>query len=132
MACHRVALQAILCAVTSQTAEHDPTDLLGADERALEGQQREIAVAIEKRDDLVWMLSGRRGRRSVRRSLREAGFNPASDVISSVLDRHHGQMCFNEGHRTQGLQMIWPIMRLLASGELPIESFRKLMQETDE
>jgi hypothetical protein len=97
-----------------------------------DGQQRKVAAAIEKRRDLVSKLSGRRGRREVRRELREAGFDVSSDAISTVLDRHHGQMCFNEGLRTKALQQIWPIMRVAASGELPFESFQKLMtEETD-
>lgn len=118
--------------MTAQTADYDPTDLIGREERDDQRRQRAIAVALETRGDLVWLLSGRRGRRKVRRLLQEAGFDVSRDEVSSVFDRHYGQMCLDEGKRAQGFQMIWPIMRLLASGELPRESFEKLMTETDE
>lgn len=121
-----------MAAVTTPAVDWDPTDFEGKEQRDREVLQRAIAVGLEERNDLVWLLSGRRGRRRVRRLLREANFRVESDLVSSVLDRHHGTMCFKEGHRTQALQMIWPIMRLLASGELPFESFKKLMTETDE
>jgi len=117
---------------TTPAVEPNPTDLLGREERDLESQQREIVADLEEREDLVWLLSGRRGRRKVRRLLSDAGFFTYSDKVTSVFDRHHGRMCFLEGHRTAALQMIWPIMRLLASRKLPPESFEKLMQETDE
>ena len=117
--------------MTAQAVEYDPTDLRGQEERSEELQRRAAAVDIERRKDLVWMLSGRRGRRELRRLLREAGFRMESDVVSTVLDRHYGVMCFQEGLRARGMQLIWPLMRLLASGELPYESFRQLMTETD-
>jgi len=68
----------------------------------------------------------------VRRELRAAGFNIDRDEVSTVFDRHHGQMCFNEGLRTSAMQMIWPLVRLLASGELPQESFQLLMSDEEE
>lgn len=77
------------------------------------------------------MLSGPKGRRDVRRQLREAGFHTRSDDAPVVLNRHHGEMCFSEGLRSRALQKIWPIMRMLASGELPLDHFNKLMTETD-
>ena len=116
----------------TQTLDYDPTDLDGLSERDLERRQQAIAAELEEREDLVWLLSGRRGRRKVRRQLREAGFDISRDAVNTVFDRHHGQMCFHEGLRVRGLQLVWPIMRLLASGELPIESFRLLMTESDE
>lgn len=110
--------------------EYDPTDLAGQAER--DAQRRQLAVAqdVRRRGDLVWLLSGRRGRRRVRRELREAGFDIRSDNVQTILDRHHGAMCFREGLRIHGVQLIWSLMRLLASGELPDESFKLLM--TDE
>lgn len=118
--------------MTTPAVDYDPTDLRGQEERADERKRRAIAAALEEREDIVWLLSGRRGRRKVRRLLAEAGFDVSRDTVRTVFDRHHGQMCFHEGLRTQGLQTVWPILRLLASGELPFESFRKLMTENDE
>lgn len=118
-------------AMATQT-EFDPTDLEGREARDEERRQRAISVALQKREDLIWLLSGRRGRRRVRRQLREAGFDISRDEVSTVFDPHHGRMCFHEGLRTLGLQLIWPIMRLVASGELPFDSFRDLMTEIDE
>lgn len=111
--------------------DYDPVDLDGREARDLERRQRNIATATAERADLVWMLSGRRGRRAVRRQLREAGFDVSRDGVQTVFDTHHGRMCFHEGLRTRALQLIWPIMRLVASGDLPLDSFRKLMTETD-
>ncbi len=112
--------------------DYDPTDLDSQVER--EDQRRQFAVGHElaRRRDLVWLLSGRRGRRKVRRELRDAGFHIDRDEVSTVFDRHHGQMCFNEGLRTSAMQLIWPLVRLLASGELPKESFQLLMTDEDE
>jgi hypothetical protein len=112
--------------------DYDPVDLAGQAEREDQRRQRVLARTLVQRRDLVWLLSGRRGRRTLRRELRAAGFDIAHDEVASVFDRHHGQMAFQEGLRFSALRLLWPIMRLLASGELPFESFRDLMIEEDE
>lgn len=102
------------------------------EQRELEERQRAIAASLQRREDLVWLLQGRRGRRKVRRQLSDAGFDVGSDVVQTSFDRHHGQMCFNEGLRLEALRLIWPLLRLAALGELPEESLQKLFTETDE
>jgi hypothetical protein len=110
--------------------EHDPTDLDGQQERADARREHAKVVADNSDDDIVWLLSGLRGRRCVRRQLRDAGVSLGQ--IGSSFHSNYGQMCFQEGLRVRGLQLFSSITRLLASGEIPLESFQLLMKESDE
>jgi hypothetical protein len=109
--------------------EIDPTDLDGARAREEERTLRAQAAAQNERGDLVWMLSGKRGRRDVRRRLRSSGV--FAGEVSSSFHSNYGQMCFNEGLRVRGLELLSKITQLLASGELPLEHYQLLMTETD-
>lgn len=111
------------------TPDFDPLDLEAAQQREEDARLRTRVAADNERDDLVWQLSGKRGRRIVRRQLREAGV--AAGAVQSSFHSNYGQMCFNEGLRVRGLELLSKITQLLASGELPLESFQLLMKETD-
>lgn len=115
----------------TQTRERDPTDLRALEEQEKEQEQAELVAAILRAQDFAWLLSTEQGRRTVRRQLALSGFDVHSDSIRTTFDRHHGEMCFNESNRLRGLHIIWPMMRALAEGELPFESFVRLMTETD-
>jgi len=112
------------------STEHDPFDLDAQAAREEDRRLRDSVAADNQKDDLVWMLSGRRGRRIVRRQLREAGAMPGS--ISSSFHSNYGQMCFNEGLRVKGLQLLSRLTQLLVHGEIPFENFQLLFMETDE
>ncbi len=112
--------------------EHDPTDPEGLAEREREHKRRIFVAASLQRDTLVWLLEGRKGRREVRRQLLEAGFDVFSDLVPTVFDRHYGEMCTRESFRAPGVQLIWTLMRMLATGELPRDPFVQLMTESDD
>jgi hypothetical protein len=110
--------------------DNDPTDLDAAQQRD-EDRRMRASVSLENENgDISWMLSGKRGRRIVRRQLREAGIT--AGAVSSSFHSNYGQMCFSEGLRVRGLQVLSKITQLLASGEIPFESFQLLMMEKDE
>lgn len=118
--------------MTATQTEHRPTFPEEGLAREAEQERREIAAALEKREDLIWKLSGPRGRRDLRRQLCEAGFYAWRDEVDSTFNRHHGEMCKAEAVRNEALQLIWPIMKLVASRDIPFDSFQKLMmKETD-
>jgi hypothetical protein len=112
------------------TGDHDPFDLDAQEAREEDRRLRERVAADNEKDDVVWMVSGRRGRRTLRRQLREAGALPGS--ISSSFHSNYGQMCFNEGLRVKGLQLLSKITQLLVHGEIPFEHYQLLFTETDE
>lgn len=115
---------------SSTQEDFDPTDIDGIERREVERRRRAEAASENSDRDIAWLLSGLRGRRIVRRQLREAGI--AGGSISSSFHSNYGQMCFNEGLRVKGLQLFSKITKLLASGEIPLEDFKLLMSETDE
>lgn len=84
--------------------EHDP---LNPDARAqAEADAKEkakLAVKAE-RDDLVWLMSGKRGRRIVQRQLERAG------VWRLSFNTNAMQMSFNEGMRNEGLALTAKLM----------------------
>lgn len=57
-----------------------------------------------ERDDLVWLMSGKRGRRVVYRQLERAG------VWRSSFNTDAMQMAFNEGMRNEGLALTAKLM----------------------
>lgn len=99
-------------------------------EREDEKQLRESVAATNARSDLVWLLSGKRGRRIVRQQLREAGVS-IGQTVSSSFQPNYGLMCFQGPQRDRALRLLADITALLASGELPQESVQLLMSETD-
>ena len=79
--------------------EHDPTDLVGqrdaAEARTATAKQHE---AIE-RDDLIWLMGTKRGRRIVARVLADGGPNRTSFSTNAL------QMAFSEGVRNYALKL---------------------------
>ncbi|QBF27163.1 hypothetical protein EXN22_16235 [Pseudomonas tructae] len=70
--------------------------------------REELARLAERQaeDDLKWLMASAIGRRIVWRLLGRAG------VFRSSFDQHAGVMSFNEGLRSQGLQLLADINRL--------------------
>lgn len=116
--------------MTDVTMEPNPVDLGGQAERAEKQRQYELARDFERRRHLAWSLSGPHGRRELRGALKEAGFSISSDTVRTHFDRHYGQMCFDEGLRTRAMQKIWPLLRGVSNGDIPLANLKLLM--TDE
>lgn len=84
--------------------EHDPFDRDGEDERTARVKERaDLASRIEK-EDLVWLMSGKRGRRIVKGILDRAG------VWRLSFNTNAMQMSFNEGMRNEGLALTAKLM----------------------
>ena len=85
--------------------DHDPTDLIGqrdaAEARAALVKQHEANA----RDDLIWLMSTKRGRRIVARLLSDGGPNRSSFSTNAI------QMAFNEGARNSALKLIADLTR---------------------
>lgn len=72
-------------------------------------QRREESLRLRERqhdNDMKWLMSSAIGRRVVWRLLERAR------VFGSTFDQHAGVMSFNEGSRSQGLQLLAEINRL--------------------
>lgn len=109
----------------------DPTDLDGQAARAAERDRKVMVAELMGHKDLIRLVTEDWGRRHLRRVLAGAKLHVWSDDVASQFSRHHGEMCANEILRTQALQILWPILRLLAAGAVPPDAFVKLMTETD-
>lgn len=85
-------------------AEHDPFDL-DAQQAAQQTNEDKAKLArrIEK-EDLLWLMSGKRGRRVVRRLMENAGVWRLSFNTNAL------QMAFNEGTRNEGLALTAKLM----------------------
>jgi len=80
-------------------AEHDPFDREAQEQAEAEAKERaKLAQRIEK-EDLIWLMSGKRGRRIARSFLERAG------VFRSSFNTNAMQMAFNEGTRNEGLAL---------------------------
>lgn len=100
--------------------KHDPLDMSAQEEaRAEAAEQAKQAARIEK-DDLVWLMSGKRGRRVVRKLLERAGVWRMSFHTNAL------QMAFNEGMRNEGLALTAKLMAYCP------ESYAKMMTENRE
>lgn len=104
-----------------------------------EAEQREIDEARELRksvastnskNDLAWLLSGKRGRRELRRQLREAGVIVGRSVSPSFRG-NYGEMCRGADARDQAARTLSGMLAALAFGEIPAESVQLLIAETD-
>lgn len=118
--------------MTVAGADIHPTDLEGR--QNLEDAQRrhETAVARQERADLAWLVSTPHGRRYLRRQLTECGFRFDTDLVSGLIpDGSHARMAFDEGMRIRGMQVLWPVLRMVAQGEIPFEHFVALMNGKD-
>ena len=85
-------------------ADHDPFDLNApGDAQAKAAEKAKHAMRVEK-EDLIWLMSGKRGRRVVQRQLERAG------VWRSSFNTNALQMAFNEGTRNEGLALVAKLM----------------------
>jgi len=75
----------------------DPLDVHAQIEAQEAAKQRARQLAREEADDIRWLMSGKRGRRIVRRILSRAG---ALDEFPSSFNTNAATMAFNEGRRT--------------------------------
>jgi len=85
-------------------SDHDPFDLtIQTDKRQTADEQARNAQRVE-RDDIIWLMSGKRGRRVAHRMLDRAGVWRLSFSTNAL------QMAFNEGMRNEGLALTAQIM----------------------
>lgn len=102
----------------------------------MEAVKQHLADVVQVRvDDAVWLASGPRGRRIIRRVLRDANIDiGAARIVTSfpVHSGNYGQMCFAEGARARALNILVELMRALATGELKLESWQLLVMERDD
>ena len=114
-------------------SEHDPYESpeAKATREAAQQHQRE-AVATAVSEDAVWLTSGPRGRRIIRRALRDAGIDIMAARIGSSFHANYGQMCFHEGTRARAFGLLVQLLRALATGEMKPESWQLLLMEKDD
>jgi len=118
--------------MAARTLERDPTNLAAQEEQRKERERQSLAVALNRRAHLTWLLEEPMGRRELRRQLSDASLDVACASVSDVTDRHHGQMCANVALRYRGEQLLWSILRLVTREERLLRPFCKLFTETDE
>lgn len=83
---------------------HDPFDLNSPeDARALAEEKARAVMRVEK-DDLLWLMRSKQGRRIAHRILDRAG------VFRSSFHTNALQMAFNEGTRNEGLAFLAKLM----------------------
>lgn len=79
---------------------HDPTDLAGQEaQRVKVDEEAKLARRIEK-EDTIWLMQSKRGRRIVYALLERAGVWRTSFNTNALV------MAFNEGMRNEGLAMV--------------------------
>jgi hypothetical protein len=113
--------------------QHDPFET--EEERQVRAETaaaKRAAAAEVVTDDVVWLASGPRGRRIIRRALREAGIDVMAARIGASFNPNYGQMCFYEGTRVRAFQLLVELMRALANGSLKLELWQLLMTERDD
>lgn len=110
--------------------DYDPTDPDALPERQRVRDQQAMLEAKERRDHLVWMLQGEKGRRELRRQLRETGFDVTVPYAPNFFDRHGGEMARRVGLCAPGLQLIWSLLLMVARGDAPFDQFQALFTET--
>lgn len=94
----------------------DPTDLAGLARAERVAEDKAAREARQERDDLVWLMSGPRGRRIVWRQIDRAGVLTGSSFSPDAMT-----MAFSEGVRN-------PAMRLLGL-VLPMDEFAVMVRE---
>ena len=113
-------------------SEHDPYENdLERNKRLEDAAAKRAATEQVATDDVVWLASGPRGRRIIRRALKEAGIDVMAARIGTSFDSNHGQLCFKEGTRTRAFGLLAQLMRALVTGELKLESWQLLFTEND-
>lgn len=100
--------------------KHDPLDTGAQDEAHMEAAEKAKQAARVDKDDLIWLMSGKRGRRVVRKMLERAG------VWRMSFNTNALQMAFNEGMRNEGLALTAKLMAYCP------DSYAKMMTENRE
>lgn len=80
--------------------EHDPIDTRAHQQAQAQRDDRARLTAKTEADDLVWLLSSKRGRRMAWRQLERAG------VFRLSFNTNAMQMAFAEGARNEGLRLL--------------------------
>ena len=80
--------------------QHDPFDTAGQDFAQEQSDERNRLAAQVEIDDLKWLMSNKRGRRFIHRSLDRAG------VWRSSFNTNALTMAFSEGQRNEGLRLL--------------------------
>lgn len=80
--------------------EYDPLNLAEADEEARLRQEKVAALARIEKDDTIWIMRTRQGRRLIYNYLAQAGVWRTSFHTNAL------QMAFNEGQRNIGLALL--------------------------
>jgi hypothetical protein len=79
---------------------HDPTDLAGRAQRETELRQALSVEEEQARGDLLWLMSGKRGRRFMHRILRDAGLDESSYSTNAMeMARQEGRKELARGFR---------------------------------
>lgn len=81
-------------------SQTDPLDLQGQERAQQDRLTRDQLAAKREREDLIWLMKGKQGRRIVWRLLADAG------VFNTSFNTNSMQMAFNEGRRNQGLKLL--------------------------
>lgn len=96
---------------------HDPTDIAGLqDAQDAAAKRTQDALRVEK-DDIVWLMNSRRGRRVVARLLGEGGPHRAT------FDTNALRMAFNEGARSNALRLLDKVTRYA------LEQYTQMLKE---
>lgn len=82
-------------------SDYNPTELPEEGEDSNDKAKR--AARLEK-DDLIWLMQNKRGRRIIHRLLTSAG------VYRLSFNTNAAQMAFNEGRRNEGLALTAKLM----------------------
>lgn len=96
---------------------HDPFDIQGQDDARKDAEDKARRAAVMEKDDLVWLMSNKRGRRVMYRLLERAG------VWRSSFHTNALQMAFNEGSRNEGLYLFAKL------AEACPESYSSMLEE---
>ena len=101
--------------------DHDPLDLHEQEDKRQAADDKSRSAQRTERDDILWLMSGKRGRRLVRRMLERAGVWRLSFSTNAL------QMAFNEGMRNEGLAFTAKIM-----AHCPAQYAEMLMENQDD
>lgn len=113
-------------------SDHDPyQDQIEVEEARGLAAIAEHNSALASLQDSCWLATGPRGRRILRAQLRDAGIDLGAAFIRSTFSPNTGHMCFAEGARAHGLNLLAKLVKALATGDLKLEHWKLLVTESD-
>lgn len=80
--------------------DHDPMDVNLQERTKAEAEKRGKAAQQTEADDVIWLMSNKRGRRIIWRQLESAGVFQLSFNATAMV------MAFQEGRRSEGLRVL--------------------------